>query len=266
VSGAARTRVAPNGDVVSTWPVEVGPNIPPATRERPFDSLALVRMTGTRTDTLLFVRSVLDFGRRPFADPVPWNDDYTILRDGTLCVIRGRDLRVEWRAPDGVLLSEVRLPFPWQPMPDGVKQRVLDSLRAHYEAHPLRGDFSFTAPGVVRHYDAYVPDMMPLALMPDYAPVIHGYTASADEDSRVWVQVQLDGALPPSRWGAMLGPALRPAPLQPTYYVFNREGTVRELVRLPQGWQFAAAMGTQVYMIRERAGGRWELGVTPWQS
>jgi hypothetical protein len=67
-------------------------------------------------------------------NPMPWTDDWALLSDGTLAVVRGQDYRVDLVSPDGKMTSAPKLPFDWQRLSDEDKVRIIDSTRAAQEA------------------------------------------------------------------------------------------------------------------------------------
>ena len=66
-------------------------------------------------------------------NPMPVTDDWALLSDGTIAVVRGHDFHVDWIAPDGTLTSSPKLPYEWQRLSDDDKQMVVDSARAAIE-------------------------------------------------------------------------------------------------------------------------------------
>jgi hypothetical protein len=66
-------------------------------------------------------------------NPLPMLDDWALLSDGTIAVVRGHDFHVDWIAPDGKVTSSPKLPFEWQRLSDDDKQMVVDSAREAVE-------------------------------------------------------------------------------------------------------------------------------------
>lgn len=71
-------------------------------------------------------------------NPMPVVDDWTLLPDGTLAVVRGADYHVDWLAPDGSRTSTPKIPFEWQRMTDEAKATFLDSAKTAMEATRAR--------------------------------------------------------------------------------------------------------------------------------
>jgi hypothetical protein len=66
-------------------------------------------------------------------NPMPWTDDWALLSDGTLAVVRGQDYRVDLVAPDGKVTAAPKLPFDWQRLSDEDKIAIIDSSRTAME-------------------------------------------------------------------------------------------------------------------------------------
>jgi hypothetical protein len=66
-------------------------------------------------------------------NPMPWTDDWALLADGTLAVVRGQDYRVDLVSADGKMTSAPKLPFDWQRLTDDDKVRIIDSTRTAQE-------------------------------------------------------------------------------------------------------------------------------------
>jgi hypothetical protein len=114
----------------------------PAAPQMP-DSAALVRVDmATRVvDTLGFVRTpkitmqVTSSGdgrmsMQSLMNPLPLVDDWAVLSDGSVAIVRGRDYHVDVIAPDGTRQSAPKLPFDWQRLTDEQKVAFIDSVKA----------------------------------------------------------------------------------------------------------------------------------------
>ncbi len=71
-------------------------------------------------------------------NPMPVVDDWTLLPDGTLAVVRGADYHIDWLSPDGARTSTPKIPFEWQRMSDEAKVTFLDSAKTAMEANRAR--------------------------------------------------------------------------------------------------------------------------------
>ena len=61
-------------------------------------------------------------------NPTPTIDDWAVLPDGSVAFVRGIDYRVEFRSPEGEWTSTPKVPYDWQPFPDSMKQKFVDSI------------------------------------------------------------------------------------------------------------------------------------------
>lgn len=103
-----------------------------------------VDLATRRVDTLGFVkipRVKMDVQRDTLgrvsvtavANPLPTVDEFTVLADGSVAIIRGRDYHVDWIRPDGTRESTPKIPFDWRRLSDEDKIVFLDSVKAARE-------------------------------------------------------------------------------------------------------------------------------------
>ena len=120
------------------------------------DSAALVRfdLVTRKLDTAAFFRipkqSVIvtpdergGMRIRTNINPLPLVDDWAVMSDGTLAIVRGRDYRVEFISGDGVRTTADKIPYDWQRLSDVDKVAFMDSTRAsmdHQRAMRGTGD------------------------------------------------------------------------------------------------------------------------------
>ncbi|MGH7668771.1 MAG: hypothetical protein ACRENQ_04695, partial [Gemmatimonadaceae bacterium] len=79
------------------------------------------KMSITRTDNGFVATSTIN--------PMPVVDDWALLPDGTVAIVRGRDFHIDWIQPDGTETSTPKIPFDWQRLSDDQKVAVLDSAK-----------------------------------------------------------------------------------------------------------------------------------------
>jgi len=80
-------------------------------------------------------------------NPMPMVDDWALLSDGTIALVRGHDFHVDWRAPDGTVTSGPKIAFEWQRLSDDDKQFVIDSARTAIEKQREEAQRMMTAAG-----------------------------------------------------------------------------------------------------------------------
>src|SRR5215211_8332313 len=119
------------------------------------DSVPIVRydLTARMLDTAAFVKvyapkfNVVQSeggGMRmsTFINPIPEVDDWAVLPDGTIAVLR-KDYHVDFVDADGKRTSAPKIPFDWQRLTDSAKTAVIDSAKAAFERARAAG----TGPG-----------------------------------------------------------------------------------------------------------------------
>ena len=111
----------------------------------PPDSAPIVRvdLATRKYDTLTFVRTPkVKFdvqqveGRMNMSsiiNPLPVVDDWAVLSNGTLAVVRGQDYHVDLYGADGAKTSAPKMPFDWQRLSDEDKIAFIDSVKAARE-------------------------------------------------------------------------------------------------------------------------------------
>jgi hypothetical protein len=210
---------------------------------------------------------------RSVIDPLPQTDDWAVLSDGTIAIVRGADYSVDFIRPDGSQATTGKLPYAWERLTDEAKAALMDSVRearANMPAQaagaaggvPVQMTFSGTAGGgggggggqrVVMMGDgpamamgaaggagAHMPPpeyILPSEL-PDYKPPFSPGAARADEDGNLWILTR------PTR--ATDG--------GPIYDIVNTTGLV-DRVQLPKGMALAGfGPGGIVYLTTRESG------------
>ncbi len=241
------------------------------------DTAAIVRVDlATRVvDTLGFTkvpRPKVDIQRdtngRPnismIWNPLPVVDDWAVLSDGSLAIVRGFDYHIDWVRPDGTRESSPKMPFEWQRLTDEDKIAFIDSLKAARErlaatqpAPPTTTSTSVnTGPGGGERREMVMigggpgpgaggaaPGGMPMGRnmnfvppteLPDYKPPFFAGSARADADGRLWIRTI------PTK-GIAGGPV---------YDVINAKGQLIERVQLPKDRVIVGfGAGGAVYML-----------------
>lgn len=70
---------------------------------------------------------------RLIMNPLPSIDDWAVLADGSVALVRGRDYHIDWVRPDGSKASSSKMPFDWQRMTEEDKIAFIDSVKAARE-------------------------------------------------------------------------------------------------------------------------------------
>jgi hypothetical protein len=166
--------------------------------------------------------------------PLPVVDDWAVLSDGTIAVVRGRDYRVEWIRPNGSR-SQSRLGFEWRRLTDDEKMTVIDSVK-RVAPQPVPGrrvETHFTTP--------------PANELPDYRPPFKAPAARGDEDGNLWILTTVAGV----NGGGYVYDVVRP------------DSGVVDRVQIPAGRLIVGfGPGGAVYMaMTDRAGSTLERSV-----
>ena len=207
--------------------------------------------------------------------PIENVDDWTVLPDGTIALIRGADYHVELLDPVGARRESSKLPYPWQRLTDVAKGRLRDSTNRMWRAlqdETIAKIGATRALAIVRDAliattvtDGGVPTQAPRSSgapdppqrasivveaiavneMPEFYPSISSSTARADRVGNVWI---LPRASDHSRKGELV------------YDLVNPSLSLFVRVRLPLG-RSVIGFGANgaVYLVSRNSDGRWVL-------
>lgn len=172
---------------------------------------------------------------RTTVNPMDTGDEWSMLPDGTIAILRAHDYHIDWVASDGKRTSSPKMPFDWKVMTDAQKQFKLDSLRPELQkaidAQP--GQMVPTPEGPRRMKVLF--DFVPLNKLPDYEPSIAPGAMKVDPRGNLWI-------VPRTSAGANGGVL---------YDVVNRKGEITERVQFPKGYALAGfGTGDEVYLLR----------------
>jgi hypothetical protein len=261
-----QTASSPGGSFTVTSP-DTTPLLRYDLATRVIDTAAFVRIPQTRFVGIQTERSV---SASSLINPIPVVDDFGVLPDGTIAIVRGRDYHVDFVAPDGGVTSAAKIPFDWQRLTDDDKSRIIDSTRSVMEQRRANGSGGlvlngpFTGSGgesrmvtITTTVDqasgtrqpttttataSQPPPIMfvPPSDLPDYRPAFASGALRADMDGRLWVRT-----IP-----------TKPQAAGPEYDVIDRRGTLIERVAIPIGTAIVGfGAGDVVYLgVRDAAG------------
>lgn len=238
--GARGAAPLPQAAVGTTTIGPAGPDSAPILRgdfdARTVDTVGMFHINATksvmtRTDPAK-TGGISGFGGQ-MINPLPQTDDWTLLPDGTIAIVRAQDYHIDWIAMDGKVTSTPKMAFDWrritleekQHLIDSVKsanERFQDSIRQHGPPNP-DGSPRFFPPNV----------FVEPSEVPDYYPPVRAGQVKADFEGNVWIL--------PSTSSASNGGLL--------FDVVNRKGEVFERVQLPLGMNLVGfGRGGVVYM------------------
>ena len=113
-------------------------------------------------------------------NPLPVGDEWALLPDGVIAIVRGQDYHIDWLSLDGKLTSSPKMPFDWKRITLEEKQAMLDSLKkadAERVARlpppppPVPGQPAFPNAPFVTVDVADLPDYYPAVRRARYAPI-----------------------------------------------------------------------------------------------
>ncbi|MEK7403215.1 MAG: hypothetical protein AABZ80_12740, partial [Gemmatimonadota bacterium] len=93
---------------------------------RVLDTLGAVRTP--KIDYIVKVSATGGYNIQARINPTPTIDEWAVMPDGSVAFVRGIDYRVEYRNPEGKWNSTPKVPYDWQPFPDSLKKRFVDSI------------------------------------------------------------------------------------------------------------------------------------------
>lgn len=168
-------------------------------------------------------------------NPMDIGDEWAMLPDGTIAVLRAHDYHMDWVAPNGARSSSPKMAFDWKAMTDEQKQFKLDSLRPvlqkAFDEAPAQMVPTVAGPRRIKMQFEFVP----IAKLPDYEPAIQAGAMKVDLKGQLWI-------VPRTSAGANGGLL---------YDVVNRKGEVTERVQFPKGYALAGfGDGDEVYVLR----------------
>jgi hypothetical protein len=206
---------------------------------RSVDTVAMLHIPIARTGWLIMKSpsgATSRFGMF-VVDPLPVTDEWTLLPDGTIAIVRTQDYHIDWVGSDGKVTATPKMPFDWKRISSEEKTQIIDSLRNAYESLPENKKVSLALADGKRQLMPFV-SVEPSDL-PDYYPPVRSGQVKSDADGNIWV-------LPATSSGAAGGLL---------FDVVNRKGEVIERVQLPPNRALVAlGPGGSVYLSAGEVG------------
>jgi hypothetical protein len=252
----------------------------------PPDSAAIVRvdMTSRKVDTVAYYKipktklkveqTERGISATSEINPMPLVDEWAVLADGSVAIVRGQDYHVDIISADGNVSSGTKIPFDWQRLTDEDKAAVIDSAKKAFEAASAA-----TASGAASQMGAVAaaasaaprmvinmstgggdgggglaqrvmagggPGMGSMTFispseLPDYRPAFGTGAVRADADGNAWIRTSAKGATPGQ-----------------VYDVVNSHGQLVERIQIPAGRSIVGfGKGGIVYMLARDSAGNW---------
>ncbi len=148
-------------------------------------------------------------------NPFPMADEWSLLTDGTIAIVRSHDYHIDWIDPDGTRRSSPKMPIDWRRYTDDERKLRVDSMRKVADEQIKRQIANAGGGALAIKIDmGIVPD----SEFPSFYPPIQQGSVLADLDNHVWI-------LPTTSAHSANGM---------TYDVVDRKGEVIERVQLPK--------------------------------
>lgn len=169
-------------------------------------------------------------------NPFPMSDEWALLSDGTVAIVRAHDYHIDWIDPDGTSRSTPKMPIDWRRYTDDERRQRVDSIKRVVDEQ-LKRQMSQLPPGSpqIKMDVSVVPD----SEFPQFWPPIQSGSVLADLDGQLWI-------LPTTSTNAANGL---------TYDVVDRKGEVVERVQLPKD-RVLAGFGPHHVLYMTRAEGK----------
>ena len=150
-------------------------------------------------------------------NPFQMSDEWSVLSDGTIAIVRVHDYHIDWIDPDGARRSSPKMPIDWRRYTDAEKQQRVDSMRKVADAR-IKDAIAMQSGGRAPQMKMDI-GVVPDSEFPSFWPPIEPGSVLADLDAHLWI-------LPTTSTNSANGL---------TYDVVNRTGDVIERVQLPKG-------------------------------
>jgi hypothetical protein len=122
-------------------------------------------------------------------NPLPVVDEWAVCSDGTLAIVRGRDVHIDWVAADGIWRSAPKIPFDRQHLDKNQKTAIIDSaVKAEQVREDLGRARSMGAGPGGRRRVPYVFARSALSDVPDDVPAFKHGAVRADADGNLWIR------------------------------------------------------------------------------
>ena len=197
---------------------------------RSVDTLGLMRLPTGKI--LMYVQAInVSCGLQAF-DPLPTTDEWTLLPDGSVAIVRGQDYHIDWWNADGTRTSTPKMPFDWKRITLEEREALVDSIK---KADAVRRANAPPPAGPVTCRPPFV--TVDAKDMADYYPPIRAGQFKADREGNVWVLPSTSTLSTATSAGL-------------AWDVVNRKGEIIERVKLPEGRNLAGfGPGGVIYMI-----------------
>lgn len=187
-------------------------------RTRKTDTIAQFRIA--RTQMTMTQSEAGKVRASALRNPMPIVDDWSILPDGSIAVVRGQDFHIDFIQPDGTRRPSARIPFPWRRLDDDEKKAFVDSVRRATDSVVAKTRAAIAA----RIKDTTIARPEPVEFvftppseLPDYVPAFQTNSTHTAPTGELWIRTSQ----------IVAG--------RPVYYVVSSKGQLIDRVQLPSG-------------------------------
>jgi hypothetical protein len=209
-------------------------------------------------------------------NPMPVVDDWALMPDGRVAVVRGKDYHVDWLGADGKWTATPKIPYSWERLDEDGKQKFIDSSKVEAEKQREAMNKAMAAginnagaamgatgggqpqmrfemrveggggggrqqPGV-QQINAPAINFVDPKELPDYRPAFRPGSVRADVEGNLWVRTTA------------------PSDAGPIYDVINGKGELIDRVKLPFGRVVSGFGPGVVYMgVQDGTSARLEM-------
>jgi hypothetical protein len=182
------------------------------------------------------------FSMTTVVDPTPITDEWALMPDGTIAVVKGRDYHVEFVNADKTRTVAPKLLFDWQRLTDDDKAFVIDSARKAAEATRAAAlspsgptAASAAAAAALPPLSAFAPNELP-----DYRPPFKSGGVRVADDGNLWIMTT---APKPPAGGLMVD-------------VINAKGELVDRIELPPGRILVGVAHGMAYLAAKDPAGK----------
>lgn len=205
----------PTGKPVISYDPDSAPLLRADFDERTIDTIGLIKaplqknvMQGNQ-NVMFFMQAI---------NPLPIGDEWAMLPDGTIAIVRGQTYHIDWLSSEGKLTSSPRMPFAWRRITKEEKVVMIDSIKKEIADREAKAPPSPPPPPGMPAMPRIRQTPVEPEELPDYYPAVRLGQVFADREGNVWI-------LPSTSRDARAGLL---------YDIVNRKGELVERVQLPK--------------------------------
>ena len=156
---------------------------------RKVDTLATIKALNPTSKMSMGPDKAGNLALRITLNPLDTGDEWVMLTDGTVAIVRAQDYHVDFVDVDGTKRSAPKMPFEWKRLTDEQKQFKMDSIRPELDKQMKAQGVSLptipTPNGPKKLVLAF--DFVPLKEIADYEPPISPGSVKSDLENRLWI-------------------------------------------------------------------------------